>query len=92
MIYGEAQQWLEKQGFTIKDSAVGNVEISPLLSYDGENMDVIRRSRQEAFTLPTYIDKDGSIKEVVAKIKENNNEPAPAKAPEPALASVAAVK
>lgn len=39
LIYGEAQKWLEQAGFTVKDSAVGNIEISPLLSYDGENMD-----------------------------------------------------
>lgn len=44
-IYAEAQQWLEKYGFTVKDSAVGAIEIDPLLSFRGENMDKIRKQR-----------------------------------------------
>jgi len=90
LICGEAQQWLENAGFTVKDSAVGNIEISPLLSYNGENMDLLKKARHDPFTLPTYIDKDGNIKEMVSKIKESNS--SPVKGPEPAQSAPVAAK
>ena len=56
MIFAESQKWLENEGFTVKNSAVGAVEIDPLLSYRGENMDQVRWKRQDPLTIPCYID------------------------------------
>ena len=43
MYLRESQQWLQQvQGLKIAGGAVGNIEVSPLLSYAGENMNWLK--------------------------------------------------
>jgi len=39
LVLGEAQSWLEKSGVKVSEDAVGKVEVSYLLSYEGEGLE-----------------------------------------------------
>ena len=63
MFLKESQSWLQKvQGLKIDEQALGNVEVSPLLSYAGENLNWLANLQKGAsYEAPGgFIDHTGS--------------------------------
>ena len=51
MVMNEATEWLEaaqEDGLQISDSAYGNIEVSFLLSYEGENLSWLKHVHKRA--------------------------------------------
>lgn len=53
MILKEASEWLSKAGVKLGEDAQDNVEVSFLLSYEGEGLDFLK---DQEFNKPGYID------------------------------------
>ena len=66
-ILAEARTWLQGvQGLKIEAQAVGNVEVSPLLSYGGENLNWLKHIyKRAALSAPGgYLDHAGAYHDI----------------------------